>query len=180
MHGHRILVLAIVLLLVGAGGIAAVMIATPRPATNLSSSAPPSLRPGRPGTGAGVPTTASSLGESIFLDGIGENGRTVPRSAVGPGMMGGGCAQCHGADGKGASIRMMMTTIEAPDIRYSTLTSVHENGKEPAWTDAQIRKAITDGVDADNNDLEPYMPRWSLTDRELDAVISYLKELSRQ
>jgi hypothetical protein len=42
------------------------------------------------------------------------------------GMMDSGtvaCTSCHGPEGRGGRLQMMMQTFDAPDIRYKTLTS---------------------------------------------------------
>lgn len=133
-------------------------------------------------------SSASSLGRSIFESGVGEDG-PVPRS-VGRGrgqggmmgeMMGGGCADCHGSDGAGGELWMMGGGIEVPDIRYGTLSAPHvEDGeRHEAWDDEDIARAVRTGVEPDGDTLRPPMPRWDLTDREVDALIAYLKELSR-
>jgi mono/diheme cytochrome c family protein len=71
---------------------------------------------------------------------------------MGMGIMGGGmmtCASCHGSDGRGGRVRMMMRVFEAPDIRYQTLTSEEHGGEgeegaehehEP-YTDEDIKRA---------------------------------------
>jgi mono/diheme cytochrome c family protein len=50
-----------------------------------------------------------------------------------------------------------------------------------AWTDAQIKKTITTGIDKDGNHLKPPMgfPFYAkMTDADLDAVIAYLRTVS--
>ena len=125
--------------------------------------------------------TDSSLGARIYLDGLGESG-TVPRTASGPGMMGGGCVTCHDIDGAGGAFSMMMGTFEAPDIRYETLTGEHaeegDHAEDAGWTDRDIRRAIVEGLEPDGERLDPFMPRWQLNDAEFDALLEYLKELS--
>jgi len=118
----------------------------------------------------------SSAGERIYLTGVGSDGRdishTAPQVSQGALMMGGGCASCHAASGRGGTIRMMTgTAIKAPDITYSSLT---KNG----FTDATIRKAITDGLDQAGKPLDVAMPRWQMSNADLDATIAYLKVLS--
>jgi cytochrome c oxidase subunit 2 len=125
--------------------------------------------------------TDATLGARIYLDGLGEAG-VVPRTAVGPGMMGGGCATCHGLDGRGGRFSMMMGTFEAPDITYDTLTGEHaeegEHAEDEEWTDDDIRRSIEEGLKPDGDRLDPFMPRWQLTDSEFNALLEYLKELS--
>jgi cytochrome c oxidase subunit 2 len=118
------------------------------------------------------------LGARIYLDGIGEDGRPVPRTAIGPGMMGGGCVTCHGVDGRGGRFTTMMWEFDAPDIRYDALVADHDHGDDGPWSDADILKAITDGETPDGETLDALMPRWDLTAEEFDALVEYLKELS--
>ena len=74
---------------------------------------------------------------------------------------------------------MMFGAVEIPDIRYSVLTAPHsaDGTTTPAWSDADIKRAIRDGVEPDGQRLKAPMPRWNMTDTELTDVISYLKEL---
>lgn len=179
---------AVLLVLFGIGGLVVIALRAPgtlAPATVYSGSNTP-LNEGpyttpdtRGPRGRTVPRYSApnaSPGESIFLDGIGTDGQPIPRTASGPGMMGGGCVSCHGTDGSGGRFSMGMGDFEAPDIRYTTLTSKHEG--EPAMTDAEIKKAIVEGVEPDGEMLSPYMPRWDMTSADLDATLEYLKELS--
>jgi mono/diheme cytochrome c family protein len=132
-------------------------------------------------SGVRLSGTDTSLGARIYLDGLGEDG-VVPRTATGPGMMGGGCVSCHGIDGRGGTFSMMMGRFEAPDVTYATLTGEHasegEHAEDAEWTDDDIRRAIEDGLKPDGDRLDPFMPRWQMSDMEFDALLEYLKELS--
>jgi len=134
-----------------------------------------------------APAQYPTLGERIYYTGYGENGQ-VPRSMPGGGMRGAGmmtgaaCVDCHREDGRGGSLTMMMgRSIEVPDIRYSTLTSSHdENGEsQPGWTDSEITAAIREGTEPNGEQLRAPMPRWNMSDAEVEAVVGYLKELSK-
>lgn len=93
-------------------------------------------------------------------------------------MMRMSCASCHGADGRGRSTPMSLT----PDITYANLTApagmLEPSGaRGHSYTDASIKRAITQGLDAEGATLAWPMPRWDLTDQELDDLIAYLKTL---
>ena len=134
------------------------------------------------------PTSAAdSLGEEIFLYGTAD-GRSIPRS--GPagmrGMMGGswrGCADCHGTDGRGGYPTMMMGGTDAPDIRWSTLTGTEmehdgEGEAHPPFDRDSFALAVREGMEpGGTHHLDPWMPRWDLSDPQIDALIEYLKEL---
>jgi len=129
----------------------------------------------------------SSPGQHIYYTGADEAG-PIPRSVaggffMGPGMMGNvACVNCHGADGRGGRVGMMDGTVDIPDIRYSTLTTARVEASTAvlAWTDADIARAIRDGVEPDGQPLKAPMPRWSMTATDMADVIAYLKELSQR
>jgi cytochrome c oxidase subunit II len=90
------------------------------------------------------------------------------------------CADCHGSDGRGGTVRMMMSSFDAPDIRYSTLIEgEHEDahGEHPAYMDEDIKRAITEGIDPAGEELDWIMPRWEMTDEQLNDLIAYMKTL---
>lgn len=156
--------------------------------------------PGRGRGGRGFdfstdPSDYPSVGERIYFSGYGSAGRIDRDPRYGPSMMG-GCAVCHGAEGRGGTTGMMFGSVVAPDIRYSTLTSAHPSGEstapggsedstgpsteataEPGWTDDDIRRAIRDGVEPDGERLQAPMPRWDMSDSDMDELIAYLKQL---
>lgn len=114
----------------------------------------------------------SSQGEQIFFTGT-TSKRAIPFEG-GPiwlRRMGGGCASCHGEDGRGG-IPIMMYSEIAPDITYDELA-------KEEMTDEDIKKAIREGVDEKGESLSRIMPRWKMTDEELNAVINFLKKLSK-
>ncbi|HEY66161.1 MAG TPA: cytochrome c [Caldilineae bacterium] len=138
--------------------------------------------------GAAAPREFRSNGERIYFTATSERGTPITADMgmgmMGGGMMGGGtmsCVNCHGPDGRGGRVRMMMRTFVAPDIRYKTLTEEkmeHEGEEEhPPYTDETIKRAITQGVDPAGEPLEWPMPRWSMSDEDLEDLLDYLKSL---
>ncbi len=125
-----------------------------------------------------------SNGEQIYFTGSSQRGTTItPVMEPGMGRMRGSrltCASCHGADGRGGQVQMMMQIVEVPDIRYETLIGddhgEDEHGHEP-YTEQTIRRAITEGVDPDGEPLDWPMPRWSMGDEDLDDLVEFLKTL---
>jgi len=126
----------------------------------------------------------ASNGERIYYLGIDGQGERI-RTRGGPHWlraMGGSCVNCHGADGRGG-FPVMMGTKVPPDIRYQALTSgeqghAGEEGEEGhRYTDEDILKAITEGVEPDGKRLDPTMPRWKIKDQDLKDLLEYLKTL---
>ncbi len=124
----------------------------------------------------------ASNGEQIYFTATSQRGTPIS-SDMGMGMMRGGrmtCASCHGPDGRGGRVQMMMQVFEVPDIRYQTLTS-EEHGEEmehEAFTDDTIKQAITEGIEPNGESLDWPMPRWSMSDEDLDDLIEFLKALN--
>lgn len=124
-----------------------------------------------------------SNGERIYYTGVSERSGAIPASG-GPmwlGMHGGGCVACHGIRGRGGVPVMMGGTIPS-DIRYEALTrGEHLEGegirKHPPYSDSLIRHAITRGLDPAGNLLDWTMPRWAMSEEDLNDLIAYLKTL---
>jgi mono/diheme cytochrome c family protein len=76
----------------------------------------------------------------------------------------------------------MMGTAVPEDIRYAVLTGKeHEEGGEemdhPPYSDATIKRAITQGVDAAGKPLDWTMPRWQMSEGDLKDLLAFLKTL---
>ena len=131
-----------------------------------------------------LPQGYASNGETIYFTGFNDQGERVPFTG-GPmwlSMHGGSCASCHGPDGRGGAPAMMGTEIP-PDIRYHHLTEEeheeeHEAGEaHPSYTDETIKRAITEGVEPDGEPMDMTMPRWQMSERDLDDLLEFLKTL---
>ena len=128
-----------------------------------------------PGTGWGT-GVFSTNGERIYFTATSDRGTAITYTG-GPGssgwMMGGGqltCASCHGPGGKGGVHAMgMMQTMDAKDIRWSTLQNDYDVQK--------FKLALTEGKDPDGSQLNSDMPRWNISDEDLADLITYLKTL---
>jgi hypothetical protein len=64
----------------------------------------------------------------------------------------------------------MMSMAIPADITYQALMEDH-------YTDALIKKAITQGIDEEGKPLNWTMPHWQMSEADLNALIDYLKKL---
>ena len=130
----------------------------------------------------------ASNGERIYLAGTSANGSIrYTGGNVSGGMMGGSrlaCASCHGTSGRGGPHMMHMSAMDAPDIRWSTLTEAehgdHDEEEEmghPPYDENTFKQAVTEGLNPGGERLDSDMPRWRMTERDLDDLISHLKTL---
>jgi cytochrome c oxidase subunit II len=137
-----------------------------------------SANPQRVGTKQSFP----SNGEQIYFTATSQR-MTPINSSLAMGMMSDGmvtCSICHGQGGRGGQVEIMMRTFDVPDIRFGTLTSgqMQDKGEEhPPYSDETIKRAITQGIDPSGKSLEWPMPRWTMTDQDLDDLVNFLKTL---
>jgi len=122
-----------------------------------------------------------SNGETIYFTGFNDQGERIPFTGGPPWLYrhGGGCAACHGSDGRGGQPVMMLTEVP-PDIRYEHLIEEEEHGEgeeHPPHTEELIKRAIVEGVDPAGDPLDPSMPRWIMGEADLGDLVEFLKSL---
>lgn len=106
-----------------------------------------------------------SNGQSIFQTGRDSNGTQIvaQRPPLYP-----RCAACHRADGSGA-LHLPGGAVSA-DLRHKALVT---DQKHP-YTIRLVERAISTGIDNDGQPLNPLMPRWKLSGRDLHDVAYYV------
>ncbi len=131
------------------------------------------------GVGAwGGKTSFSSNGEQIYYTGVSQRNGPIAFSG-GPIWLpahGGGCVSCHGPQGRGGVPVMMVNKVPA-NISYAHLTGPQKDGDHPPYTDELIKRAVTQGVEPNGEQLDPYMPRWRMSDQDFADLLAYLKTL---
>lgn len=123
-----------------------------------------------------------SNGEKIYVIGMSKHTGQI-ESQGGPLWLrthGGGCIACHGPDGQGG-ISSADSAVPA-NIRYSSLTAdKHGNGKSynghEHYGDSLIKRAITMGIDAGGKSQHWSLPRWKMSEEDLNDISEYLKSL---
>lgn len=84
------------------------------------------------------------------------------------------CRSCHGISGMG--------TIEGGQIPAAIagplLFAAEPQRQRPAYTQATLARALRSGVDAAGRMLDPLMPRYPLSDNDIEALSAYLRVLS--
>ena len=125
-------------------------------------------------------TPGPAYGPTTGMMGRGMMGRTWGDTGGKSGHIGMACVSCHGPDGRGGRY-LGMGTVQTPDIRYTTLTAQRNAGEDghahESYTDDLIKRAITQGLEADGEPLNFYMPRWSMSEQDLEELLAFLKTL---
>jgi cytochrome c oxidase subunit 2 len=142
---------------------------------------------------AGIPIDTNlegvENGERIYFTAIDSDGYLI-RYRGGPdfgGMMMGAyltCASCHGPDGRGGTHYMHMQVMDAPDIRYEALVEEAEEhgGQEHSdehgeYSLEDFHQAVVEGEHPDGEPLSREMPRWQISDQDLQDLFAFLKTL---
>jgi hypothetical protein len=134
------------------------------------------------------PGQFESNGERIYFTGTSGSNQAVIPDLIGRGRMPSSgmlaCANCHGPEGRGGRITMMMETFQVPDIRYGNLTaaaggwtSEEDHEEHPPYTDETIKEAITLGVDPSGDPLDWPMPTWRMSESDLEDLLDFIKTL---
>jgi len=102
---------------------------------------------------------------------LGEGSTTVPATLM-------PCAGCHGADGRGRP----EGGVTPSDITWSVLTRPYRSDdslarRRPAYDAESLRRALREGIDPAGNELGATMPRYRISDGDLDSLIKYIKRL---
>lgn len=124
-------------------------------------------------------------GYKIFFVGRNTAGKPIKRKG-GPNwlyMHGGGCANCHGDEGRGGIVPIMCSTV-TPAITLKALMNPEHmhNDKEKEhtpYTIETIRRALEKSVNSDGKSLSPCMPKWFLSDNDFRDLLYQLKELDK-
>ena len=127
-------------------------------------------------------TPEEESGKKIYAEGVSPSGATISATVgVQAIRMAGSsvpCGSCHGADGLGrpeGGVRPSSITWRELTKPYGHL---HENGrKHSAFTERSLGDALVRGVDPEGNRLDPVMPRYTLSQRDLSALIAYMKRV---
>jgi cytochrome c oxidase subunit II len=111
------------------------------------------------------PNSAPINGRDIFLtgkdvDGVQITAATRPLQPY--------CAACHRPNGAGG-MKFSDGAVSA-DLRHKALVT---DQKHP-YTLALLERAISTGIDNDGEKLDPVMPRWTLSERDLHDVAWYV------
>jgi len=96
------------------------------------------------------------------------------------------CVNCHGQEGRGGRVTMMMWSFKAPDITWANLTeekgheeqaSEEEHEEHPPYTEETLKRAITRGINPGGEPLDELMPRWRMSQQDLADLVAFIKTL---
>ena len=141
----------------------------------------------------GKDAAAADLGESIYLRGVATQGRSIEATRSADSKLTGqavACVNCHQRSGLGGREgRIVIPPITARYL-FRPRASVEEERDIPfvagmhadrqPYTDATLARAIADGFDSEGKSLNYMMPRYTLGDADMAALVAHLKDLDRR
>jgi hypothetical protein len=127
-----------------------------------------------------------SAGERIYSEGLLASGKFIPATIHGDIKITGDqviCASCHRKSGMGTLEGQQVVPAVTGDMLFKPLRLPTDKpplppALRPAYTKATLKQALTKGIDANGKALDPFMPRYEISDEELDSLIAYLNTLS--
>lgn len=88
------------------------------------------------------------------------------------------CVNCHGQDGRGLD----EGGVASSNITWEELTKSYgirrAKGREhPAYDEKSVAVAISEGIDPAGNKLDPVMPRYQMSPRDMQDLVGFIKRL---
>jgi len=133
-------------------------------------------------------------GESIYLRGVLPSGAPLEGKRQAAGLTARGadaaCVSCHQRSGlgtyEGYNLDVTIPPIAGAYLFHSREATTKEavlpyvawmhSNRDP-YTDATLARAIREGLDSQGRPLSELMPRFALSDADMDSLIEYLKQL---
>jgi mono/diheme cytochrome c family protein len=118
-----------------------------------------------PRPAADSPYNSLENGKRIFQTGRDLNGKSIVATHK---PLRASCAACHGVNGAGG-MRIKDNVVSA-DLRHRALVT----DQKPPYTLPLLERAISQNIDNQGKPLDPVMPRWRLSQRDLHDVAEYV------
>ena len=127
-----------------------------------------------------------SLGKRMYMEGVLPSGEIMTGTVYGNITLTGEqvvCGACHRRSGMGSSEGQDVVPATTGDILYQPLRLPTSKPplppeRRPAYSDETLKRALRDGVGADGEAFSPLMPRYPLSDAELETLLAFLKSLT--
>lgn len=85
------------------------------------------------------------------------------------------CSACHGQDRAGSTFEVDGQTIKVPELTWDDLNQMYSENPSRGTVPEQLLLAITKGQDESGDDMPAMMPRWSLSQGQVDSLIQFIQ-----
>ncbi|MDI3326192.1 cytochrome c [Pontibacterium granulatum] len=125
----------------------------------------------------GQPSSFSSNGERIYYTGKSQTGSviTYQSGTMHAQMHRTSCASCHGNDRKGQRLYPRFWIV-APPLTRLALFQDHDDGHgdHQSYDKESLKRAIRQGIDPSGEQLNSAMPRWQMSEEDMDDLVNFL------
>ncbi|MEW8029267.1 MAG: hypothetical protein AB2792_17910 [Candidatus Thiodiazotropha sp.] len=136
---------------------------------------------------AEIDSRAYIVGKQLYTEGLLPNGDLVKATIQGDITVEGDqliCETCHRKSGMGSTEGQQVVPAVAGNLLFKPLKLPITKPPEPpiyreAYNRETLMAAIRDGIDANGEPLDPFMPRYEISDEMLDGLMVYLDTLSK-
>lgn len=136
---------------------------------------------------ADVDSGAYSTGKALYSKGQLPDGKLVRATIQGDIEVEGDqliCETCHRRSGLGSTEGQQVVPAVAGNVLFNPLKIPTSKPPEPpiyreAYTRETLMRAIRDGIDANGDPLDPFMPRYQIDNEALDGLMVYIDTLSK-
>lgn len=131
---------------------------------------------------------ALELGRRMYMQGVLPSGEMISATIRGDIRVSGDqaiCGTCHRRSALGSSegqevVPPIRGSILRQPFRLPTSKPPLAPELRPAYTDATLRRAIREGIGANGEEFSSFMPRYALSDEQLDMLLGYLDTLTTE
>lgn len=126
----------------------------------------------------GETTVYATNGARIYYTAKSESGDPILSSAAfgdATGPPAKACADCHGADGGGGAIPTDSGYVRTPPIAFARLASPVSYRGGRGFDEATLALTLRTGIRVDGYLLSPLMPRWQMSNSDMNDLIAHLK-----
>ena len=85
------------------------------------------------------------------------------------------CSACHGQDRAGSTFEVDEQTIKVPALTWDDLNDMYSENPSRGSVHDQLVLAITKGQDESGDEMPAMMPRWSLSQGQVDSLIEFIQ-----
>ena len=129
---------------------------------------------------------AIQIGNKIYNEGRLPSGEFIPATIHGDIKVTGEqviCASCHRKSGMGTLEGQQVVPAIAGNMLFEPLRLPTSKpplppALRPAYDLETLKRALIEGIDANGDILDPFMPRYEISDEDLDSLVLYLNSLS--
>jgi hypothetical protein len=140
-----------------------------------------------PFNGSEIDSRAYTVGKALYTKGVLPNGERVSATVQGDIAVEGDqliCETCHRRSGMGSTEGQQVVPAVAGNLLFNPLQLPLSKPPEPpvfrpGYTRETLMAAIRDGIDANGEPLDPFMPRYDIDDEALNGLMTYVDTLSK-